>query len=188
LLRQLIHFEQKAEEAAAETGDDEAFAAGLPGYLMKLALDSREARSDDEDAVTLMTLHGAKGLEWRCVFLCGMEEGLLPHSGRGFDDVGPGPRADGALNLEEERRLCYVGMTRARERLILTRAAERTKRGQPVPRTPSRFLEDIPAELVDAIDLGGPLQAAPKAVQQAKARNFFASMTELLAEAEPDDK
>ena len=79
-------------------------------------------------------------------------------------------------------------MTRARERLILTRAAERTKRGQPVPRTPSRFLDDIPAELVDAIDLRGPLQAAPKAVQQAKARTFFASMTELLAEAEPDDK
>src|SRR2546421_3309969 len=192
LLRQLIEYEQREEQrAAANAGqqeDSEPFAGGLSGYLARLALDSREADGDPGDAVTLMTLHGAKGLEWRCVFLCGMEEGLLPHSGRGFDDVGPGPRADGALNLEEERRLCYVGMTRARERLILTRAAERTKRGQPVPRTPSRFLEDIPAELVDAIDLGGPLQAAPKAVQQAKARNFFASMTELLAEAEPNDK
>ncbi len=129
-----------------------------------------------------MTLHGAKGLEWRCVFLCGMEEGLLPHSGRGFDDSGSEPRADGALNLEEERRLCYVGMTRARERLILTRAVERTKRGKPVPRTPSRFLEDIPAELLEPIDLRGPLPAAPKEVQQAKARSFFASMSELLDE------
>src|SRR3989442_346078 len=186
LLRQLIEYEQREEQRAAENAgqqeDSEPFAGGLSGYLARLALDSREADGDAGEAVTLMTLHGAKGLEWRCVFLCGMEEGLLPHSGRGFDDAGPEPRADGALNLEEERRLCYVGMTRARERLILTRAAGRTKRGKPVPRTPSRFLEDIPAGLVDAIDLRGPLQGAPKEVQQAKARSFFASMTELLDE------
>ena len=186
LLRQLIEYEQREEQRAAENAgqqeDSEPFGGGLSAYLARLALDSREADGDAGDAVTLMTLHGAKGLEWRCVFLCGMEEGLLPHSGRGFDDAGPEPRADGALNLEEERRLCYVGMTRARERLILTRAAERTKRGKPVPRTPSRFLEDIPAELVDAIDLRGPLPAAPKEVQQAKARSFFASMNELLGE------
>ena len=114
-----------------------------------------------------------------------MEEGLLPHSGRGFDDSASGPRAAGALNLEEERRLCYVGMTRARERLVLTRAVERVRRGKPIPRTPSRFLEDIPEELVDAIDLSGPRQAAPKAVQEAKARSFFESMSELLGEAAP---
>src|SRR5207245_1507216 len=108
-----------ASEAAAD--DDEPFAAGLPGYLARLALDSKEADGDAGDAVTLMTLHGAKGLEWRCVFLCGLEEGLLPHSGRGFDDASAEPKADGVLNLEEERRLCYVGFTRARERLILTR-------------------------------------------------------------------
>ena len=183
LLRQLIEYEQREEQRAAEdTEDSEPFAAGLSGYLARIALDSREADGDSGDAVTLMTLHGAKGLEWRCVFLCGMEEGLLPHSGRGFDDSGSEPRADGALDLEEERRLCYVGMTRARERLILTRAVERTKRGKPVPRTPSRFLEDIPAELLETIDLRGPLPAAPKEVQQAKARSFFASMNELLGE------
>ena len=183
LLRQLIEYEQREEQRAAEdTEDSEPFAAGLSGYLARIALDSREADGDSGDAVTLMTLHGAKGLEWRCVFLCGMEEGLLPHSGRGFDDSGSEPRADGALDLEEERRLCYVGMTRARERLILTRAVERTKRGKRVPRTPSRFLEDIPAELLETIDLRGPLPAAPKEVQQAKARSFFASMNELLGE------
>jgi len=181
LLRQLIEFEQREEQRAAEdTGDSEPFAAGLSGYLARIALDSREADGDSGDAVTLMTLHGAKGLEWRCVFLCGMEEGLLPHSGRGFDDSASEPRADGALNLEEERRLCYVGMTRARERLTLTRALERTKRGKPVPRTPSRFLEDIPGELAETIDLRGPPPAAPKEVQQAKARSFFASMSQLL--------
>jgi DNA helicase-2/ATP-dependent DNA helicase PcrA len=132
-----------------------------------------------------MTLHGAKGLEWRCVFLAGLEEGLLPHSGRGFDDASGEPQADGAINLEEERRLCYVGLTRARERLILTRAAERVKRGKPIPRTPSRFLEDIPAELVDVIDLAGPQAESAKEVQQVKAKSFFAAMGDLLRDEPP---
>jgi DNA helicase II / ATP-dependent DNA helicase PcrA len=180
LLRQLIDFEKREEqrsaEAALEGGDDEPFAKGLAGYLARLALDSKEADGDAGDAVTLMTLHGAKGLEWRCVFLCGMEEGLLPHSGRGFDDA----PAEGALNLEEERRLCYVGLTRARERLTLTRAAERFRRGKPIPRTPSRFLDDLPPDLIDVIDLAGPQKAAAKEVQEAKAKNFFTSMSKLL--------
>ena len=150
LLRQLIDYEKREEQKAAErllTDDDEPFAQGLPGYLNRLALDSKEADGADGDSVTLMTLHAAKGLEWRCVFLCGMEEGLLPHSGKGFD----AEVVEGTLNLEEERRLCYVGMTRARERLTLTRAAQRTRRGKAIPRTPSRFLDDIPAELCDVI-------------------------------------
>jgi DNA helicase-2/ATP-dependent DNA helicase PcrA len=75
-------------------------------------------------------------------------------------------------------------MTRARERLILTRAAERTRRGKALPRTPSRFLDDIPQELLDVIDLSGPQKAAPKEVQQAKAKTFFASMSSLLGEPE----
>ena len=84
--------------------------------------------------------------------------------------------------LEEERRLCYVGITRARERLTLTRAAERLKRGKPEPRTPSRFLEDLPAELVDVIDLSAPRKESAKEVQTAKAKNFFAAMDALLAD------
>jgi DNA helicase-2/ATP-dependent DNA helicase PcrA len=198
LLRQLIEYEKREEQRAAEKlaaglqppasggtagdaeDDEEAFASGLPGYLMRLALDSKEADGDAGDCVTLMTLHGAKGLEWRCVFLTGLEEGLLPHSGRGFDDASGEPRADGAIDLEEERRLCYVGLTRARERLILTRAAQRVKRGKPIPRTPSRFLDDIPAELVDVIDLAGPQAESAKEVQQVKAKNFFAAMGDLL--------
>jgi DNA helicase-2/ATP-dependent DNA helicase PcrA len=173
-----------SEPAASEPAeaDDETFAAGLPGYLMRLALDSKEADGDAGDSVTLMTLHGAKGLEWRCVFLAGLEEGLLPHSGRGFDDASGEPRADGTSNLEEERRLCYVGFTRARERLILTRAAERVKRGKATPRTPSRFLEDIPPALVDVIDLAGPHSGSAKEVQQTKAKSFFAAMDDLLRE------
>ncbi len=194
LLGQLVEYEKAEEQKAAERSlsgaedADEAFAKGLPGYLARLALDSKEADGERGEAVTLMTLHGAKGLEWRCVFLCGLEEGLLPHSGRGFDDSGSEPRADGALNLEEERRLCYVGITRARERLILTRAVERLRRGKAIPRTPSRFLEDIPEELVDFIDLSGPRPEAPKAVQEAKAKSFFSSMTELLGDPSPARK
>ena len=189
LLRQLIEYEQREEQLEAERAladeGGEPFGRGLSGYLARLALDSKEADGDAGDGVTLMTLHGAKGLEWRCVFLCGMEEGLLPHSGRGFDDTSGEPQADGAPNLEEERRLCYVGMTRARERLILTRAALRMKRGKAIPRMPSRFLDDIPEDLVDAIDLSSPQPSAPKEVQQAKARTFFASMNDLLGEAPP---
>ncbi len=194
LLGQLVEYEKAEEQKAAERSlsgaedADEAFAKGLPGYLARLALDSKEADGERGEAVTLMTLHGAKGLEWRCVFLCGLEEGLLPHSGRGFDDSGSEPRADAALNLEEERRLCYVGITRARERLILTRAVERLRRGKAIPRTPSRFLEDIPEELVDFIDLSGPRPEAPKAVQEAKAKTFFSSMTELLGDPSPARK
>ena len=171
LLRQLIEFEQRVE--AGEAKD-------LSAYLARLALDSKDADGDAGDAVTLMTLHGAKGLEWRCVFLTGLEEGLLPHSGKGYDTE----PVEETLNLEEERRLCYVGMTRARERLTLTRAAERIRRGKAIPRTPSRFLEDIPPDLCDVIDLSGPQKQAPKAVQEAKAKSFFSAMDDLLAEPE----
>ena len=92
--------------------------------------------------------------------------------------------AEGVINLEEERRLCYVGLTRARERLILTRARQRVKRGKPLPRTPSRFLEDIPAELIDVIDLEGPQAQSAKEVQQTKAKTFFATMGDLLGDGE----
>jgi len=191
VLRQLVEYEHRATANStptststatiSSTDDDDPFAAGLPAYLARLALDSKDADGDAGDAVTLITLHGAKGLEWRCVFLCGMEEGLLPHSGRGFEDVSTGPAADGVANLDEERRLAYVGMTRARERLTVTFAAERVRRGKRVPCTPSRFLDDLPGELVDRLDLSDGLSASPKAVQQAKAKSFFADMEALLA-------
>src|SRR6266851_4871963 len=191
LLRQLADFEQRAATPTATTTsdaapeDDDPFASGLPGYLARLALDSKDADGDPGDAVTLMTLHGAKGLEWRCVFLCGLEEGLLPHSGRGFDDGSAEPSAEGVANLEEERRLAYVGMTRARERLTLTRAAQRLRRGKLVPCTPSRFLDDLPAELVDMVDLSGPAAVAGEA-QTRKARSFFADMDALLSGKNPE--
>src|SRR3990172_37584 len=108
----------------------------LGGFLAELALasgddDWRKEPQTARDAVTLMTLHAAKGLEFPEVYLVGMEEGILPHR-RSMDG------SDTAV--DEERRLCYVGVTRARRRLTLTLALARTKWGKPRPTEPSRFL------------------------------------------------
>ncbi len=103
------------------------------------------AETDGEDAVVLMTLHSAKGLEFPVVFLCGMEEGIFPHK-RSMDDED---------ELEEERRLAYVGITRAEERLYLTAARRRMIYGQSMHHLPSRFLEEIPGHLLyDRSDVG----------------------------------
>jgi DNA helicase-2/ATP-dependent DNA helicase PcrA len=116
----------------------------LDQFLDHAALVSDADAYDERAQITLMTLHAAKGLEFPLIFLCGLEEGLFPHS-RTFmhpDDI------------EEERRLCYVGMTRAMSTLILTRAVYRRRYGtdQPEASVPSRFLEEVPADLME--DLG----------------------------------
>jgi DNA helicase-2/ATP-dependent DNA helicase PcrA len=151
---------------------------GVAGYLARLTLDSRdEEPGDDEgDAVTLMTLHSAKGLEWPYVFLCGVEEDLLPHSGMQGEIANP----------DEERRLAYVGITRAREKLFMTRAASRFKNGQARPRTPSRFLTDVPEAHYENVNLSDPRSPHRKS-EQAKGREFFARMKDLLADLPPDD-
>lgn len=121
--------------------------AGLDAFLDQVALitDMEQQSAGDgkggtkADSVTLMTLHNAKGLEFPVVFMAGMEEGLFPHS----------RSAESEEELEEERRLCYVGMTRAKERLILTHASERRLYGYPQANLISRFVEEIPAELVE---------------------------------------
>ncbi|MDO8567102.1 MAG: UvrD-helicase domain-containing protein, partial [Dehalococcoidales bacterium] len=97
------------------------------------------------NAATLMTLHQAKGLEFPVVFIVGMEDGILPHI-RSFDDPG---------QMEEERRLCYVGITRAKERIYLVRAFRRSLMGSSTANRPSRFLKDIPAQLVAGGSLWG---------------------------------
>lgn len=93
---------------------------------------------EGQKAVSLLTLHAAKGLEFPVVFLVGMEQGLLPH-GRSCDDP---------AGLEEERRLCYVGITRAQERLYLTHARERRLWGERAPAISSQFLKELPTELL----------------------------------------
>jgi DNA helicase-2/ATP-dependent DNA helicase PcrA len=108
-------------------------------FLMKLSIlsDDDDNDSKEDSRVQLMTMHLSKGLEFDSVFLSGMEEGILPSS-RSTDDLG----------IEEERRLLYVGITRAKNRLYLTRAKERKKFGESIPSIPSRFLEEIDKELV----------------------------------------
>ncbi len=113
--------------------------AGLASFLEEVALASDVDELDERgDAVTLITLHAAKGLEFRVVFLVGLEEGVCPHS-RSFDDP---------TRMEEERRLFYVGMTRAMERLYLVYAFRRTLFGNQQVNVPSRFLADIPKSLL----------------------------------------
>jgi DNA helicase-2/ATP-dependent DNA helicase PcrA len=108
----------------------------LAGFLDRAALLSETDRLRDDVPVLLMTLHAAKGLEFESVFLVGLEEGVLPHS----------RSLSGDAALEEERRLCYVGMTRAMERLHLSWARSRQVFGQRRPTEPSRFLEEIPED------------------------------------------
>lgn len=109
----------------------------LSGFLDEIALyTDLDSRADGDNCVTMMTMHAAKGLEFPQVFVIGMEEGLFP---------GNRAMGDGA-EMEEERRLCYVAMTRAREKLTLTNARQRTLYGRTTPCMPSRFLNEIPEE------------------------------------------
>jgi DNA helicase-2/ATP-dependent DNA helicase PcrA len=130
----------RGESAGADSpGAAGAERGGLAEFLQQVALVAdADTREDDEGLVTLMTLHNAKGLEYPIVFMIGCEEGVFPHS-RALDEGG----------LEEERRLCYVGITRAERDLYLTSARSRTVFGAHNYGTPSRFITEIPAELTD---------------------------------------
>lgn len=129
--------EEREQNLGVLVADAQAFAT-LPDFLEEVALMSSADQAGDDAKVTLMTLHAAKGLEFPVVFMVGMEDGLFP-SERALEE---GPR-----NLEEERRLCYVGMTRAREELYLTHAQSRQQFGVRAYNMPSRFLEDMGIEL-----------------------------------------
>jgi DNA helicase-2/ATP-dependent DNA helicase PcrA len=128
----------------------------LAEFLDHAALVSDVDTYDPRGQITLMTLHSAKGLEFNLVFLIGMEEGLFPHS-RAFNDPD---------QMEEERRLCYVGMTRAMDQLVLSQARFRRRYGTDMPdaSVPSRFLEEVPAPLLE--DVGSPRASSRSAASQ----------------------
>jgi DNA helicase-2/ATP-dependent DNA helicase PcrA len=133
---------------AAREFDTEGDGAADPlaHFLAHAALEAGEGQADvGQDSVQLMTLHSAKGLEFPVVFMCGMEQGLFPHQ-RSIDQPD---------QMEEERRLCYVGMTRAQEQLYLTYAESRRLHGTDHYPLPSRFLREIPTDLVREVRLGG---------------------------------
>ena len=136
---------------------------GLEAFLEQVALISDVDNADDGgDGLTLITLHQAKGLEFSTVFIVGLEEGMLPHI-RSFDDP---------VQMEEERRLCYVGMTRAKQQLYLTRAFRRRVNGNSLPGIPSRFLNDISQNLIASPDNKSEPKS-PKASQRFGAINAF---------------
>jgi DNA helicase II / ATP-dependent DNA helicase PcrA len=141
---------------------------GLSGFLAEVALDQeREEETDtDKDGVTLITFHAAKGLEFPHVFLIGIEEGILPHD-----------RSKLEGNLDEERRLFYVGITRAMQTLIITHCANRNKYGGSLPCHPSSFLKDLDPQYVEIVNYH---QLANQPASEGTARSHFAKMRELL--------
>ena len=140
-LKELVAVSMEYEERSfEELGEDEEIS--LAGFLEKVSLvadaDEIPEGEDHGGVVTMMTLHTAKGLEFPTVFLTGMEDGIFPHS-RTFDDKN---------EIEEERRLAYVGLTRARKRLYISRAEYRSTWGAPNYNPPSRFLDEIPEDVI----------------------------------------
>lgn len=127
-----------------DTNSEEDSSSAVVEFLTNAVLDSGTRADTDEgtkDKVQLMTMHSAKGLEFKVVFICGVEEGLFPHK----------LSLDKPQSLEEERRLCYVAMTRAEEKLFICHAGRRRIFGKDEPRLPSRFISEIPQELVNEI-------------------------------------
>jgi DNA helicase-2/ATP-dependent DNA helicase PcrA len=130
--------------SAAKDYETREAEASLGGFVDRLSLLSEaDEESGSRDAhVWLMTLHAAKGLEFPTVVIAGLEDGLFPHSRSGEDEA----------DLEEERRLCYVGLTRAQSHLVLTSASRRRVFGEYQATKPSRFLNEIPADLIERIE------------------------------------
>ena len=158
-LDQLVEVAREFDAAATEDEDT------LDVFLQQLALVAdADSRREDEGLVTLMTLHNAKGLEYPIVFIAGCEDGVFPHS-RALDEGG----------LEEERRLFYVGVTRAKRELYLTYARRRSVFGSTTYGLRSRFLDEVPAELTDREDelrlSAGTVAAAVGAGVDATARS-----------------
>lgn len=135
-LREFISVAKNFEDGAAE-GEN-----GIADFLARISLISDADETEESDgSVTLMTFHAAKGLEFPAIFMAGMEEGLFPHARTLLDE----------MDIEEERRTCYVGITRAERRLYLTYARQRTIYGRTEMSRPSRFLAEIPEELIERV-------------------------------------
>jgi DNA helicase-2/ATP-dependent DNA helicase PcrA len=150
----------------------------LAGFLEKVSLlDDVKPEGNDkekklaEDAVMLMSLHSSKGLEFPVVFLVGMEEGFLPHN-KSINET---------FDIDEERRLCYVGITRARQQLNLLGASRRRKFGKLEQRDPSRFLMEIPDQVLNRVGKN-ELSSASEEERETKASNFFAGINNLFGD------
>jgi DNA helicase-2/ATP-dependent DNA helicase PcrA len=165
----------------AESFDEREPTQGLEDFLAEVALVSDvDAYDENGEGVTLITLHMVKGLEFPVVFLVGMEEGLLPHQ-RALDEREENPNLVGATTeMAEERRLCYVGMTRAKDRLYLSCAFRRHLYGRSQPAFPSRFLTEIPQSM-----LAAPQGSAPVAPPRQGYKERYQERQVQAAPAEP---
>ncbi|QWV96226.1 UvrD-helicase domain-containing protein [Geomonas nitrogeniifigens] len=149
--------------------------ATLGGFIEKVSLmdedrfSGKDKKDHGKDAVTLMSLHSSKGLEFPFVFLVGMEDEILPHRRAIYEDD----------SIDEERRLCYVGITRARQQLVMTRTLFRKKYGKLEERVPSRFLEEIPATVLNVQQSGVAKEVAPEEAEKS-AEDFFAKMRAMM--------
>ena len=149
-LARIENMEELVTAAGEFNAEDEELEGMEPlqAFLAHAALESGETQADaHSDCVNLMTLHSAKGLEFPNVFMVGMEEGLFPHQ-RSMEDLS---------QLEEERRLCYVGITRAEKALTMTYTQHRRLHGQDYYPQPSRFINELPAELINEVRMGGSI-------------------------------
>ncbi len=175
-LESLNRFEEKSRKLGKGSTAD------LASYLHRLTLSTNDDDADElgGDKVTLSTLHGAKGLEFKVVFLVGVEEELLPHKRTLYPSETDLSEVAGPVDVSEERRLCYVGITRAREILYLSRARFRGSRNTEMPRAPSRLLDDIPKDLLQVRDLEGPgAEAADPADEDAFIRAQLEKMRKM---------
>jgi DNA helicase-2/ATP-dependent DNA helicase PcrA len=132
-----------------EKSDEDQELDDLSAFLAHAALEAGEGQTNDHNSVQLMTMHSAKGLEFPLVFMCGVEEGLFPHE-RSIEEPG---------RLEEERRLCYVAITRARQQLILSHAESRRLYGSESYPAPSRFIREIPNDLINEVRIQGSVSS-----------------------------
>jgi len=149
--------------------------ATLGGFMEKVSLmdedrfSGKDKKDHGKDAVTLMSLHSSKGLEFPFVFLVGMEDEILPHKRAIYED----------FTVDEERRLCYVGITRARQQLVMTRTLFRKKYGKLQERIPSRFLEELPTGVMNVQQSGVAREVTPEEAEKS-AEDFFAKMKAMM--------
>ncbi|HHT00383.1 MAG TPA: DNA helicase II, partial [Thiomicrospira sp.] len=137
----------------------------LAEFLAQAALEAGEQQADEwESSVQLMTIHAAKGLEFPLVFMIGVEEGMFP-SQRSQDDP---------LGLEEERRLAYVGVTRAEKQLMITFANRRRLHGTEIYPTPSRFIKELPQDCIDFVRLSGSVQPTMSGLSESSVKTALA--------------
>jgi DNA helicase-2/ATP-dependent DNA helicase PcrA len=165
------------EDTESQTQSSGAGVVLLREFLNRMTLDAQEIEKEEhhkqedvqKNQVTLLTLHGAKGLEFPIVFLVGMEDGFLPHR-RTIEE---------ASDFGEERRLCYVGITRAKDDLFILRARQRIRYGKPVPRVRSRFLDEIPNDFFQIRNLSSsPEGSSPEAQKdhETQVKNYLAEI------------